>query len=140
VTEQPQNASSTPVIYQPQPMLESDARMWSMLINVAAVAGAVLSGGMLGLVAVLVIWLVYRERSALVDFHGKQQLNLAITIVLATVAYLILGLMTLGVVLVIGLIPMAAYFIYVVVISIIAAVAANRGEYYKIPLVIPFIK
>jgi len=121
-------------------MLESDARLWAMLINLAAVAGAVLSGGMLGLVAVLVIWLVYRERSALIDFHGKQQLNLAITVVLAGIVTFIGALVTFGIGLVV-LLPLAiAYGIYVVVISIIAGVAANRGEYYRIPLVIPFVK
>ena len=39
------------------------------------------------------------------------------------------------------LIPlMIAYGIYLIVISIIAAVEANKGEYYRIPLVIRFIK
>jgi len=121
-------------------MLETDARLWSMLVNLASVAGALLSGGLLGVVAVLVIWLIFRERSALVDFHGKQQVNLTITIALATVAYVILGVVTLGVGFFVGILPLAAYYIYAVVISIIAAVAANRGEYYRIPLVISFIK
>ena len=114
--------------------------MWAMLINLATVAGVVLSGGTLTIIAVLVIWLVYRERSALVDFHGKQQVNLAITILLAGIVSVIGTLVTFGV----GgllLIPLMLVFgIYVIVISIIAAVAANKGEYYKIPLTIPFIK
>ena len=114
--------------------------MWSMLINLATVVGAVLSGGTLTIVAVLVIWLVYRERSALIDFHGKQQVNLAITTLLAAIVAGIGTLITLG----IGglvLIPLMIVFgIYVIVISIIAAVAANKGEYYNIPLTIPFIR
>ena len=121
-------------------MLEADARLWAMLINLAAVAGAVLSGGLLGLVAVLVIWLVYRERSALVDFHGKQQLNLAITVVAATILFGVGGLVTLAAVWIFLALPMLAYGIYVIVISIMAAVAANKGEYYRIPLIIRFIK
>lgn len=121
-------------------MLETDARMWAMLINLATVVGAVLTGGTLTIVAVLVIWLVYRERSALIDFHGKQQVNLAITTVLAGVATFFGTLVTFG----LGgfvLIPLlVAFGIYIIVISIVAAVAANRGEYYRIPLTIRFIK
>jgi uncharacterized Tic20 family protein len=121
-------------------MLEADARMWAMLINVAAVAGAILSGGMLGLVAVLVIWLIYRERSALVDFHGKQQVNAGITLVLAG---LVAGIGTVITFFIGGFVfipALIAYGIHLLVISIIAAVAANRGEYYRIPLIVRFIK
>jgi len=121
-------------------MLETDARMWAMLVNLATVVGAVLTGGTLTIVAILVIWLVYRERSALIDFHGKQQVNLAITTVLAAI---VAGFGTLITFFIGGFvfIPlMITYFIYTVVISIIAAVAANRGEYYKIPLIIRLIK
>ena len=66
-------------------MLESDARTWAALVNVAAILGMVLSGGTLTVVAVLVIWLVFKERSALVDFHGKQQMNLTLTTIVAVV-------------------------------------------------------
>lgn len=142
MTEQPVNlpVPATPVAPQPQPMLETDARLWSMLINIATVAGAVLSGGLLGVVAVLVIWLIYRERSALVDFHGKQQLNLNITAVLAAIVAVIGMVVTFGFGIFLFGPLILAYGIYVVVISIIAGVAANRGEYYRIPLVISFIK
>ena len=139
MTEQPAT-QNLPAVYQPTPMLEADARLWAMLINFAAVAGAVLSGGLLGLVAVLVIWLIYRERSALVDFHGKQQLNLAITVVAAAILFAVAGLVTFFVGWIVLALPVLAYGIYVIVISIMAAVAANKGEYYRIPLIVRFIK
>jgi len=129
-----------PAPYQPTPMLEADARMWAMLINLAAVAGLVFTGGTLSVVAVIVIWLIYRERSALVDFHGKQQLNLAITVLIYSIAAVIGAVVTLGIGLVV-IIPLAlAYGIFVIVISILAAVAANKGEYYRIPGIIRFVK
>jgi uncharacterized Tic20 family protein len=153
VTEspQPQPTSAEPVVYEaptqppriavaPQPMLEADARLWSMLINVAAVLGIVLSGGTLSIVAILAIWLIYRERSALVDFHGKQQLNVVITGVIAAIAVVLGGLVTLGIGLFILIPAIIAYAVYIFVISIVAAVAANKGEYYRIPLIIRFIK
>jgi len=114
--------------------------MWAMLINLAAVAGLVFTGGTLSVVAVIVIWLIYRERSALVDFHGKQQLNLAITVLIYSIAAVIGAVVTLGIGLVV-IIPLAlAYGIFVIVISILAAVAANKGEYYRIPGIIRFVK
>ena len=139
MTEQPQ-PMQPPAPYQPTPMLEADARMWAMLINLAAVAGLVFTGGTLSVVAVIVIWLIYRERSALVDFHGKQQLNLAITVLIYSIAAVIGAVVTLGIGLVV-IIPLAlAYGIFVIVISILAAVAANKGEYYRIPGIIRFVK
>jgi len=125
-----------PAPYQPTPMLEADARMWAMLINLAAVAGLVFTGGTLSVVAVIVIWLIYRERSALVDFHGKQQLNLAITVLIYSIAAVIGILFTFG----LSLLALLAYGIFVIVISILAAVAANKGEYYRIPGIIRFVK
>jgi len=121
-------------------MLEADARMWAMLINVAAVAGAVLTGGTLGIVAILVVWLIFRERSALIDFHGKQQVNFAITMLLFGIAVFVGVLITFGIGAIVLIPAIAAYGIYAFVVSIIAAVAANRGEYYRIPLMIRFIK
>ena len=134
------SASNVPAVYQPTPMLEADARLWAMLVNLAAVAGAVLSGGTMSIAAVLVIWLIYRERSALVDFHGKQQLNVGITVLLAGIAAVIGILITFGVGAIVIIPLMIAYGIFVIVVSIIAAVEANKGQYYRIPLVIRFIK
>lgn len=121
-------------------MLESEARTWALLLNLAAVAGVLLSGGLLGLVAVLVIWLIFRSRSALIDFHGKQQVNLAISVVVATIAAIVIGIATLFVGFFVTLPLLAAYGVWTVVGSIIAAVKANQGEYYRIALVIPFVK
>jgi len=141
VTEQPQpQTQPAPVVYQPQPMLEADARLWATLVNIASLVGAVVTGGVLGIVAVLVIWLVYRERSALIDFHGKQQMNLNIS---AIAAALVAGIGTLLTFFVGGFIllpALAAYVIYLFVVSIIATVAANRGEYYRIQGIFRFLK
>jgi|GEM_PF-2373496 len=124
----------------PAPMLESDARTFSMLINLVAVLGTIFSAGTLSLIAVLVMWLMNRQRSALVDFHGKQQLNLALTLLVAIVATVAGTLLTF---LVGGLIlfpAFIAYALWTLIGTIIAAVRASSGDYYKIALVIPFIR
>ena len=120
-------------------MLETDARMWAMVVNLATVAGVVLSGGTISIIAILIIWLMFRERSALVDFHGKQQTNAAITFLIVSLAAVVGTLATLFIGGVVFIPLLVAYAIYLLVVSIVAAVAAHRGEYYRMPLVIRFI-
>ena len=121
-------------------MLESEARNWAMLVHVLAVIVMFLSGGLFSFVAPLVVWLVYRERSALVDFHGRQNLNLQITLLIVGILATVLGVLTIGVGFLVTLPVWGAYWIYAVVVSIIAGVKAQSGEYYRIRFNIPFIR
>jgi len=121
-------------------MLESEARTWAMLAHIIAAAAALLSAGTIAFVAPLIIWLMYKDRSALVAFHGKQNLNLQITTLVFGVAAFVLGLITLGIGLIITLPLWGVYALYAFIISIVAGVKAYNGEYYRIPLSITFIK
>jgi uncharacterized Tic20 family protein len=123
-----------------QPMLESDARLWAMLLHILAAVALVLSAGTIAFVVPLVIWLIYRERSALVDHHGKANLNLQLTMLLVLIGGTILGFATLGIGFIVTGPLMLAYGLYALIISIVAGVKANGGEYYKIPVIIPFIR
>ncbi|WP_062079034.1 DUF4870 domain-containing protein [Demequina globuliformis] len=124
----------------PAPMLESDARMWAMFTHVGALIAAAISASVLGFAVPLVIWLIYRERSALVAHHGRQQLNLQLTALCVGLGAVIIGLATLLFGFIVTLPLFIAYWIYSIVVSIIAAVKANNGDYYRIKLVIPFFK
>ena len=124
----------------PVPMLESEARTWAMLAHIVAAVASAMSAGTIAFVAPLVIWLLYKDRSALVAYHGKQNLNLQITSIVIGVAAFVLGLVTLGVGLVITLPLWGLYVLYAFIISIVAGVKAYNGEYYRIPLSINFIK
>ncbi len=124
----------------PVPMLESEARTWAMLAHIVAAVAAVMSAGTIAFVAPLVIWLLYKDRSALVAYHGKQNLNLQITSIVIGVAAVLLGLVTLGVGFIITLPLWGLYALYALIISIVAGVKAYNGEYYQIPLSINFIK
>ena len=63
-------------------MSESDERLWAMLAH--------LGGIVLGFVAPLVVWLVYRERSAFLDDQGKEALNFQIAV---TIGYVVGGIL-----------------------------------------------
>jgi len=139
MTTSPDNAPPV-AASAPQPMLEAQARTMAMLVHIVAAVAAVLSGGTLSFVAPLVIWLIYRERSALVDFHGKQNLNLQLTTLAVVVGGVVIGLVTLFVGFFVTVPVMIAYLLYAVIISIVAGIKASSGEYYRIPLSIPFIR
>lgn len=124
----------------PTPMLESDARTWAMLLHILAVVVMFMSGGFMSFAAPLVIWLLYRQRSALIDFHGRQNLNLQLTVLVVGILAIVLGVATLGFGFLITLPLFGAYWVYALVVSIIAAARAQSGIYYAIPFAIPFIR
>lgn len=122
---QPGPAYSGP--YQPQPLTPSDERMWSVLAQVVPF--------LLGFIAPLVIWLVLKERSRFVEQEAKESLNFQITVIIAHIAVLIFSFVTFG----FGAIVYIA-FVAVIVFQILAAVANGRGEPYRYPVNIRFIK
>lgn len=118
---------STPPSYTPQPPLSpSDERLWATLTHVGGI--------FFGFVPSLIVYLVLKDRSQFVAEHAKTALNFQITMAIAYVAGWILSIVLIGLFLVI------AVAIVVLVFSIIAAIAANKGELYKYPLTIPLIK
>lgn len=114
--------------------------MWAMLVHIIAAAVLLVSGGTLGFAAPLVLWLMHRQRSALVDFHGKQNLNLQLTLIVVGIAAVVLSIITFGVGLFVALPALLGYGIYALVISIVAGVKANAGEYYRIGFIIRFVR
>jgi uncharacterized protein len=117
-----------------QPLSPGDERLWATLTHISGLLGFVLFGGFLGWVGPLIAYLVLRERSAFVAEHAKTALNFQITMAIAGVIAAFLWIVLVGFLLTI------AIGVVVIVFSIIAAVAANRGQSYQYPLAIPFIK
>jgi uncharacterized Tic20 family protein len=110
----------------PQPLRPEDEKLWATLIHVGGI--------LLSFVAPLVGYLVLKDRGPFVREHSRVALNFQITMV---IAYVIGGATSfLG----IGVLITLAAAIVVIVFGIIAALAANRGEYYKYPLSIEFVK
>lgn len=141
MTEYPPPAPQPgPVPLGPAPMLESEARTWSMLTHVLAAVASLLSMSTLAFAVPLVIWLIFKERSALVDHHGKQGLNLQLSVLVTGIAAGIIGVVTLGFGFIITLPLWGIYALYGLVISIIAGIRASSGEYYRIPMAIPFFR
>lgn len=123
---------TTPPSYTPPPndsapgaMTPSDERLWSTLVH--------LGGLFFGFLAPLVGYLVLKDRGPFVRAHTATALNFQLTLV---IAYIVGGILT---IVVVGLFIIAAAYVLNIVFCIIAAVKANRGEWYKYPLTIPFV-
>ncbi|WP_460937285.1 DUF4870 domain-containing protein [Spirosoma humi] len=84
-------------------------------------------------IAPLVIWQIQKERSAFVDYHGKEAVNFQITMAIAAAVSFLLMILVIGVFLlfIVGVVWL--------VFTIIASVKANNGEYYRYPLTFRFI-
>ncbi len=118
--------NTPPAYVAPQPLSQSDERLWATLIHV---------GGIItGFISPLVGYLVLKDRSAFVREHAKTALNFQITLAIAYVVGWVLAFVLIGFLLI------AAVWIVNIVFSIIAAIAANKGEPYKYPLTIQFVK
>jgi len=84
----------------------------------------------------LVMWLIKREKSPYVDDHGREAVNFQISLVLYAVIIIpIVGLLTCGV----GWVLYVPLYIVGLVGMILAAIAANRGEYFRYPATIRFL-
>ncbi|HEY2420712.1 MAG TPA: DUF4870 domain-containing protein [Neobacillus sp.] len=107
-------------------MVKNDDKMFAALIYVLSLFFPV--------IAPLIIWLIKRDESSFVDFHGKEYFNFLISITIYSIASGILTIILIGFVL-LGILGIGA-----LVFTIIAAVKAYEGNEYRFPLIIRFIK
>ncbi|MBC5636848.1 DUF4870 domain-containing protein [Ornithinibacillus sp. BX22] len=102
-----------------------DDRLFAMLLYVLSFPFPVLGP--------LLIWLIKRDSSDFVDYHGKEYFNFIISFTIYSIVSSILMIILIGflLIVVVGIV----WFI----LTIVAAVKAYQGETYRIPLVIRFI-
>ncbi|MFC7391435.1 DUF4870 domain-containing protein [Scopulibacillus cellulosilyticus] len=86
------------------------------------------------LIGPLVLWLIFRNQSGLVDENGKEAVNFQISFMIYFIISGILCLILIGFLLL--AVAGVLWFIYV----IIATVRAGEGKVYRYPLTIRFIK
>jgi uncharacterized Tic20 family protein len=121
-----------PIPSSPVPFSDSDARMWAMITHLSALTGMFTLIG--SLVGPILVWQIQKEKSAFIDFHGKEAVNFNITIAIAAGISFVLMILLIGIVLlwIVG----AVWLVF----TVIAAIKANNGEYYRYPISIRFIK
>jgi uncharacterized protein len=82
----------------------------------------------------LIIWLLKKDESAFIDYHGKEYFNFFISY---TVYGIVSGILIL---LLIGIFMLWALGIMLFVFTIIAAVKAYEGNEYRFPLIFRVFK
>lgn len=106
--------------------------MWGTLCHVAAFAGFVVPLG--SILGPLAVWLIKRDVYPFVNDQGKEALNFNISVLIYAVVGVILIFAFL-----IGIPLLIALGIFWLVVTIMGAIAANRGEPYRYPLSIRFV-
>ena len=131
--QQPPQSQQPPPYQQPLPSRLSPAeeRTWGMLAHVSAIIAAAIALSFLG---PLIVMLVQGQKSDFVRRQSVEALNFQITTYIAALVSAIL------IFVLIGLILLVVVGIGWLVLSIMAAVAANRGEDYRYPVNLRLIK
>jgi len=103
----------------------SDEKLWATLIHI---------GGILfGFLPSLIGYLVLKDRGPFIRAHSATALNFQLTLIIAYAVGTVTSL------LLIGLLVLLAAWVASIVLGIVAAMAANRGEAYTYPLSIKFV-
>lgn len=110
---------------QPQPMNPADEKMWATLVHIGSL--------FFNFLVPLVGFLVLKDRGPFVRAHTATALNFQLTLL---IAYVVGGILS---IVIIGIFIIFAAWLLNIVFSIIAAVKASRGEWYRYPLTIPFV-
>ena len=109
----------------PQPEMNQDARNMAMLCHVL---------GVFGFIGPLIIWLSEREKHRFVDEHGLAAMNYQISMMIYfAVAYL-------SMLILIGFVLAPALMIAHIVLIILGAIKAQRGESWHYPISLTFLK
>jgi hypothetical protein len=115
------------------PVVSKSEQNWAVVSHLIALS--MLVGVPLGnIVGPLIVWLVKKNEGPFVDYHARESLNfqISITIYLLIAALLILVL--------IGWLLMAILIVADVILVIIAAMEASKGNRYRYPFTLRLIK
>ncbi|WAC65708.1 DUF4870 domain-containing protein [Agrococcus sp. SL85] len=123
---QPQYASAPPM----SPVDEKNAGMWGHLSGLSTIV----TGGFGGWIGPLIVFMIYKDRSAFAKQEAREALNFGIFSAILAIGILIVG--TITSVIGIGFLLLGIYWVPAlvqVIFSIIGAVRVNGGGSYRYP-------
>lgn len=116
------------------PLSTTEQRQWGMFSHLIPLVATVLSGGTLGFVASLVIYLMYKDRDPFVRQHAANSLNIQLmTLVGVCVSFVLMAVL-------IGFVTYPLVFALALVLHGLGAMKANNGERWDPPLTYGFVK
>ena len=118
-------------------MSAKDERMWAMFCHLSSLSMyiGIPFGNILGPV---VIWMMHRDKSALIDDQGKEVVNFQLTMTIAFACAVVLAVSVIG--LVVAIPVFAALPVIQILFTVLGAMKANEGVTFRYPLTIRFIK
>jgi uncharacterized Tic20 family protein len=122
----------------PNPMSPTEERTMGMVAHAGALAATILSGGTLGFVVALVIYLIYKDRGPFVHHHAANALNVQILGAILVIGGILLTITVIGAIIGIPMIVVGG--LYVLIVHIIGAIKANNGEWWNPPMTPQFVK
>lgn len=114
----------------------AEERGWAVGTHAVAGIAMVVSAGTLGFIAALVVYLLYKDRGPFVRHYAANAVNIQLNALMWAIIIVVVGIFTLGLLwFTLGAIPFVAGFLH-----LLAALAANRGDFFNPPLTVRFIR
>lgn len=118
---------------------DSDFRPWNMelssycmLMHLSQFAGIIVPFG--GITLPIIMWATNKDKSSIIDQHGKNILNWMISF------YIYVSISAILILLIVGIFALITLCLVAVIFAIIGAIKANNKEIFNYPLSITFIK
>lgn len=116
-----------------------DERTWAMFAHFGGPIGMLATGGALGFLIPLVVYLARRDDSKFASEQAKEAMNWQITLFLLIVGGVLACLLTLGIALVF-LVPMfLVLWILALVLGVVGGLQAYEGKSFRYPFSVRFI-
>ena len=93
-----------------------------------------LLGLLTSFVGPLILWIIKKDEDSFIEHHGREALNFQITVL---IGYIVGGILTM---ICIGFFVVLAVWAVDIIFSIIACIAASKGEMYRYPVTLRLIK
>jgi uncharacterized protein len=112
----------------------NDEKTWAMLCHLSALAGFIVPVPFINFIAPLIVWKWKGDQFPLVQDQGRESLNFQISAFIAIVICIALCFVFIGFI----LLPIVA--LGALILTIIAAIKASKGEAYRYPFAIRLVK
>ena len=109
-----------------------EQRQWGLFTHLSALVGLIIPFG--NILGPLVFWQIKKNEWSFADDQGKEALNFNITVAIAGIVCFLLTFVL------IGLLLLPILGIAWIVFTIIAAIKANEGVYYRYPWILRLVK
>ena len=127
-------------VLAPERGVTQEDKNLAMLTHGGTIAAAVFSGGFLDIAVPAVAYVLFKDKSQFLKDHVRHQLNFQLTALAVALIGAAIAALTFGVGLIVAIPAIVFFFVVDIVASIKAALAASRGEDYRFPFTIDFLK